>query len=1203
MTIADLGQANKQDLEEDGSTEDMIDLGGKTAVEEKKVRTEEEGRIEERGGIAPDGQVLPDWLSYIQVTTTIDGEVFTTGTIVNLPLTYYGPPIPLGTDWVYGGLTSPASTPTAASIDQTTSASPVSTSTEEITTARTTTRSASRISSPSLATISSTVSQTTPFPSSSSSSSSSPSSRSSAVSPSFSTSSTTLSPVSSTSSDPLPNPSSTTASSISAPSPSNSPISFHSSHLIPLLPAILVPLLAILLLLLLLFLCWRRRSTSGYSTSLQPPRTSKFFSVPRSVSNLRTPFASSAPDPKSPDEKSALLPGFLAQHHRQSSSSVEMDDELAGLVIQNQSLLHRLNLGLGRGRPSSRRVSGNTVEKTAGLGLGVGPAARRRTSKGLPRNGSGHIDQADQMDEKATSRGDKFVTDGKARGDVSIEPSGDDSGPISSGNEDNLFFRPPGETISSHGTTDESFSIRSSGASIPSRTRSPIRTSSPLSGGLFPSTSQPNRATFLGVQHSSYSSQKGNKTDDSREEGSKSSDSHSSSSGTKSSSSKIRPSRLSRELAQSISPGRWPWGTKGPGSNSTQSRQSSYSINNTRGQRGLNNGQGSHSTGSGGGSHSTNSGSGWNVGVPETPSTGAMLDGDTGDLGEFGGRLRTRWGEERLRFPAPPGLGRDSWVGTETEESYHTALSGTSSNPPSSTPYLGQPISRDDPSYARAPLSAFGTPNPSPPRLISPALPSTPSPGAVNTVLHSKGELTPPVPQLPRGSSPLSILLPRRGSTPPSLLLPRRGSTPPSIQLPRRVSTSSSLLPPQHSSPPPIPRSRKTSSPERHTRNVSPEREPSPLRNVVIYPSRLSFPSVPTQPSRLTDGQVSNLDNSPPKDRSGVSLGQPSQTTSNVVNSSIPPDPKSGIPEASTTNPQPMERKISSRIIAAETNPHNVRVPLRAAEKEKEKEIPKATGSRTSWSFIAHGIWGTSSTSDSGHTRASSEKVGGTEDSHYTLGPKVTHPMLRQGGRVESIDSDYHTGEEESLISHENTSELSEVLHEQPDKSKTPHEQTKNPFTKQVGKMNVTDDRTNEELVKRRKIDTAQKGTEEIQERLNVAPPLFQLGNGSIGSEERPRESFQGEPRVVREEKGVRVVDDINEFGVPLRSVSNPVQVSRETTPSNHSQEGSIHSAAQSSGSGHSQDVDPVKAIRGRRSQGTVLRTSGLVPPREQQKA
>ncbi|KAJ7503333.1 hypothetical protein B0H11DRAFT_2222618 [Mycena galericulata] len=68
-------------------------------------------------------QALPPWLSY----TTITLPQTTETSVVFLPLTYFGPSIPLDSDWTYGGLSSPvstASTTSQLSVTSTTSAIP-----------------------------------------------------------------------------------------------------------------------------------------------------------------------------------------------------------------------------------------------------------------------------------------------------------------------------------------------------------------------------------------------------------------------------------------------------------------------------------------------------------------------------------------------------------------------------------------------------------------------------------------------------------------------------------------------------------------------------------------------------------------------------------------------------------------------------------------------------------------------------------------------------------------------------------------------------------------------------------------------------------------------------------------------------------------------------------------------------------------------
>ncbi|KAG6810088.1 hypothetical protein H0H92_013362 [Tricholoma furcatifolium] len=80
-------------------------------------------------------QVYPPWLTAVP-TVIVDSNgvpIATETTVLFLPLTYYGPSIPLGSDWVYGGLTSPASTSTTIPVT-TTSEIPTITTTPSLTT-------------------------------------------------------------------------------------------------------------------------------------------------------------------------------------------------------------------------------------------------------------------------------------------------------------------------------------------------------------------------------------------------------------------------------------------------------------------------------------------------------------------------------------------------------------------------------------------------------------------------------------------------------------------------------------------------------------------------------------------------------------------------------------------------------------------------------------------------------------------------------------------------------------------------------------------------------------------------------------------------------------------------------------------------------------------------------------------------------------
>ncbi|KAH9902485.1 hypothetical protein C8Q73DRAFT_7206 [Cubamyces lactineus] len=69
-------------------------------------------------------QVLPSWLTLSTTLVTLpDGSLSTSSDILRLPLTYFGPSIPLGTDgvWTYGGLTPPPSSSTSTMLSTSTS--------------------------------------------------------------------------------------------------------------------------------------------------------------------------------------------------------------------------------------------------------------------------------------------------------------------------------------------------------------------------------------------------------------------------------------------------------------------------------------------------------------------------------------------------------------------------------------------------------------------------------------------------------------------------------------------------------------------------------------------------------------------------------------------------------------------------------------------------------------------------------------------------------------------------------------------------------------------------------------------------------------------------------------------------------------------------------------------------------------------------
>ncbi|KAF9231363.1 hypothetical protein BU15DRAFT_56224 [Melanogaster broomeanus] len=107
-------------------------------------------------------QQLPAWmtLSTIVITNAEGQPIATTTTTLQLPLTYYGPSIPLGTDgaWTWGGLTPPAST---TSTSATVTSTPTSFTTTYMSVTSTSTSTATATTT--------TTTSTTPYPYSSSS--------------------------------------------------------------------------------------------------------------------------------------------------------------------------------------------------------------------------------------------------------------------------------------------------------------------------------------------------------------------------------------------------------------------------------------------------------------------------------------------------------------------------------------------------------------------------------------------------------------------------------------------------------------------------------------------------------------------------------------------------------------------------------------------------------------------------------------------------------------------------------------------------------------------------------------------------------------------------------------------------------------------------------------------------------------------------
>ncbi|KAK8861224.1 hypothetical protein IAR55_002043 [Kwoniella newhampshirensis] len=379
-----------------------------------EVATETKEKPDKRGGTAPDGEVLPDWMTYVSTVVTVNDVPVTTGSIADLPLTYYGASIPLGEGWTYGGASSPK---TSASMQASRTSTTIRTMSvhPQHTSSGTSSTDYATSTVDSLPTKAPSPDLSVPSPSASDSEvTSTSSSRSMSTDPTMPVSSTLLSTTPSSTPTPVI-PHSITES----PSSSTN----HSTNVVlGLLLGVLIPGTIIGVFLCVLVVIYRRnelRSPSSFLRFLTAPSlwfaTSARPTTPGVPPRSTVPPHPSSPGVRSPDEKSALLPRFVAQHHRNSSSlsiarDTAIDDELRDLVQQNQSLLQRLNLGLGWLTTSSnstgssasvgRRASGNTLEKGQGGGrrifsgaaaamLSLGTGKIGATSLTTPSTGQG----------------------------------------------------------------------------------------------------------------------------------------------------------------------------------------------------------------------------------------------------------------------------------------------------------------------------------------------------------------------------------------------------------------------------------------------------------------------------------------------------------------------------------------------------------------------------------------------------------------------------------------------------------------------------------------------------------------------------------------------------------------------------------------------------------------------------------------------
>ncbi|KAF8151037.1 hypothetical protein B0H34DRAFT_666363 [Crassisporium funariophilum] len=206
--------------------------------------------------MAQPSQVFPPWLtpSPSVITNAAGVPVSTSTTIIYLPLTYFGPSIPLGSLFVFGGSTSPATVPTATSIP-TTSLTTTATPTFTITTTSATP----------------TTSVSTPAPSTSSIPATPTSTTSLSVTSSSSTTSLTSTSTSFTTTATIPGSSSTSFTSSPTASPTFTPTSvgtLSKGQLVGVIVASILGLIFLFVLALFLYLwCKGRRNRRPLTNS------------------------------------------------------------------------------------------------------------------------------------------------------------------------------------------------------------------------------------------------------------------------------------------------------------------------------------------------------------------------------------------------------------------------------------------------------------------------------------------------------------------------------------------------------------------------------------------------------------------------------------------------------------------------------------------------------------------------------------------------------------------------------------------------------------------------------------------------------------------------------------------------------------------------------------------------------------------------
>jgi hypothetical protein len=383
----------------------------------------------------------------------------------------YGPSIPLGPDWTYGGITSPPAgqgsteAPAPATTSEFVSEASPSAEPSPLPSQVQTTQTPSSPPATSLPTLDPLQTGAGPL-------------GTIPLSASVSQSFPSPSVIGLTSESPTPTLS-TAGESTLPPQPTQSSPRSSSNNLVPLLPAILVPLLVAIIILLLLIYCFRRRerSKAGYTTAVGASSggfggwlTSSFARRANGSGERFTSAWAQVPEtdqverkdvsPISPvsaenwaksHERSTLL-GFIPNHHR-TSSSIDVtrpeeapavpekpEEELEVMADRNRLLLKRLNLGLGwlsvaslvsSGSGSKSRIaSGFTLEKGNG---GTG-------AMGVPNEGS-ESEKTESADKSGSGSGMKGTTSGSA------------SASAAALSNEQLFHRPPHDSTSSRGST------------------------------------------------------------------------------------------------------------------------------------------------------------------------------------------------------------------------------------------------------------------------------------------------------------------------------------------------------------------------------------------------------------------------------------------------------------------------------------------------------------------------------------------------------------------------------------------------------------------------------------------------------------------------------------------------------------------------------------------------------------------------------